>query len=281
VIVLAIETATIEVGAAIGGPSGVLAAVTARPGRRHAETLHPAIAEACRLARVSLAEVGALAVDVGPGLFTGLRVGVAAGKALALALGVPVVGLSSLEILAHSASTLSASVVVPVVDVRRGEVAWAMPAAAGGTADGGVGAIGAIGAIGSPRLGSLAELAADLVALSGPAGFGAPDPGGEVLLVGDGARRYASELSELCENGEARAAGERGGPGVNLRGPRLVVGGDLFAAPPVVGLLELARRRLDQGSGVEAAMLTPRYLRDADARINWTTRPQPGPAYDA
>ena len=58
--------------------------------------LVPAIDFVLRQARVEPEELGAIAVDVGPGLFTGLRVGLATGKALASALGVPMVGLSSL-----------------------------------------------------------------------------------------------------------------------------------------------------------------------------------------
>ncbi|HVC25983.1 MAG TPA: tRNA (adenosine(37)-N6)-threonylcarbamoyltransferase complex dimerization subunit type 1 TsaB, partial [Acidimicrobiales bacterium] len=90
-IVLAIESATIEVGVALAGPQGLLATATARPGRRHVETLHPEMAAVCAASGMSLADVGAIVVDVGPGLFTGIRVGVAAAKALAFALSVPVV----------------------------------------------------------------------------------------------------------------------------------------------------------------------------------------------
>ncbi len=117
---------------------------------------------------------------------------------------------------------------MPVVDVRRGEVAWAI---SGGPA----------------RLGSPAALAGELAVLGRPA-----------LLVGDGARRYGDELSSLL-----RVCG----------GPVPVLGGDLFAAPPVAALVELARRRLAEGGGVEPAALVPCYLRAADARINWSTRP--------
>ncbi len=80
-IILGIETATQQVGCALGGAEGVFASFHAARGRRHAETLAPAIEFVCEQARVQLREVFVVAVDIGPGLFTGLRVGVATGKA--------------------------------------------------------------------------------------------------------------------------------------------------------------------------------------------------------
>ena len=71
-IVLGIETATSQVGCALGGHEGVLASFHAARGRRHAEILTPAIAFICEQAEIDLREVGVVAVDVGPGLFTGL-----------------------------------------------------------------------------------------------------------------------------------------------------------------------------------------------------------------
>lgn len=120
-IVLGIETATLQVGCAVGGVEGVLAQFHATRGRRHAETLAPAIQFVCRSAGIELREVSAIAVDIGPGLFTGLRVGIATGKAMAQALRVPMVGLSSLDLLAFPMKH-SPRLVVPVVDARRGEV---------------------------------------------------------------------------------------------------------------------------------------------------------------
>ena len=124
-IVLGIDTATDQVGCALEGPDGPLASFHATGGRRHAETLAPAIEFICRQARVGLDQVGAVAVDVGPGLFTGLRVGLATAKALAGALGVAMVGLTSLEVLAHPARR-SGRTIAALVDARRGEVFWAL-----------------------------------------------------------------------------------------------------------------------------------------------------------
>ena len=124
-LILGIETATEQVGVAIGGHEGVIATFEVAKGRRHAETLTPAIEFICRQSDIELAEIGCIAVDVGPGLFTGMRVGLAAGKALAQALRVPTISIPSLDLLAFSCRHVD-RVVVPVIDARKNEVFWAM-----------------------------------------------------------------------------------------------------------------------------------------------------------
>ena len=72
-LILGIDTATDQVGCALGGHEGVVAQQHLLAPRRHAETLAPQIEAMCALADIPLAKVGAIAVDIGPGLFTGLR----------------------------------------------------------------------------------------------------------------------------------------------------------------------------------------------------------------
>ena len=124
-LILGIETATEQVSVALGGHEGVIALFEVARGRRHAEILTPAIEFVCAQADIGLDEIGLVAVDVGPGLFTGMRVGLAAGKALAQALRVPMIGISSLDLLAFP-HRRSDRVVVPVIDARKGEVFYAM-----------------------------------------------------------------------------------------------------------------------------------------------------------
>ncbi len=231
--ILAIETATIEVGAAIADESGPLATITARPGRRQAETLHPAIADVCRIAGVGVSELDAIAVDIGPGLFTGLRVGVAAAKALAGALGVRVVTAVSLEILAAAIPTGLATV-IPVVDMRRGEVAWLLP---------GDPAV-------SPHLGTAADLAADVAARLSSSDAPGARP---VLLVGDGALRHREQLSCSVV-------------------PQPSFAGTELAAPPVSSLAVLAMQGMRNEKSLDPAAVRPLYGREADARINWSSR---------
>ena len=124
-LILGIETATEQVSVAIGGHEGVIALFEVTRGRRHAETLVPAIEFICRQADIELDEISVVAVDVGPGLFTGLRVGLSSAKAIAHALRIPMIGISSLDLLAFP-SRHTDRVVVPVIDARRGEVFYAM-----------------------------------------------------------------------------------------------------------------------------------------------------------
>ena len=106
--VVAIETATETVGVAVQTPAGVRAEFALTGRRRHVETLTPALEHV--LAQVGLVpeDLGAVAVDIGPGLFTGLRVGVATAKALAQSLGIGVVPASSLDILTEGAAACRA-----------------------------------------------------------------------------------------------------------------------------------------------------------------------------
>jgi tRNA threonylcarbamoyladenosine biosynthesis protein TsaB len=97
----------------------------ARP--RHTTKLLPLIAEVMSRAGVGWEEIERIAVGVGPGTFTGLRIGVATARALARARGIPLVGVSTLESLATCARSEAAEVLLPVLDARRGEVfaaAW-------------------------------------------------------------------------------------------------------------------------------------------------------------
>jgi tRNA threonylcarbamoyladenosine biosynthesis protein TsaB len=175
VIILGIDTATTQVGCAVGGYEGVLGSFHAARGRWHAETLAPAIEFVCRRARIRLDEVSAVAVDVGPGLFTGLRVGMATAKAIASALRIPMIGMSSLDLLAYP-ERRSDRLIASVIDARRDEVFWALYRQVPG---------------GLQRLTDYAvsppnEVACELMARNT-----------ECLAIGDGALRYAGVLSEV------------------------------------------------------------------------------------
>ncbi|MBU3690234.1 MAG: tRNA (adenosine(37)-N6)-threonylcarbamoyltransferase complex dimerization subunit type 1 TsaB [Acidimicrobiales bacterium mtb01] len=171
-IVLGIETATPRVSVALANHDGVVALIEVDAGRRHAETLVPAIEFACRHADVTLPEIGVVAVDVGPGLFTGMRVGIATAKSLAQALEIPVVPLSSLEVLAHPLRN-DERVIVSVIDARKGEIFYGFFRAAGDR----------VVALAEPRCGTVDELVSDLVGRQQ-----------SVVCVGDGARRYREQI---------------------------------------------------------------------------------------
>jgi tRNA threonylcarbamoyladenosine biosynthesis protein TsaB len=173
VLILGIETATQKVSVAIGGHEGVLVQFEVSRGRRHAETLTPAIEFVCRQADVAIDEFGAIAVDIGPGLFTGMRVGLAAAKAMAQALRVPMIGISSLDLLAfplrHADRTVAA-----VIDARKGELFYAFyrPVPGG------------LQRVSDPCVAGPDDLVADLMAR-----------GQNTVCVGDGALRYRDEIA--------------------------------------------------------------------------------------
>jgi len=121
VIILGIESATSTAGVAIGTPDGVIVATEVMRGPRHAEILIPSVQFACAQSGIGLDEIDAIAVDIGPGLFTGLRVGIATANGLSQALGLPMIGVSSLDLLAYAMQHAAADIVT-VIDARRSEV---------------------------------------------------------------------------------------------------------------------------------------------------------------
>jgi tRNA threonylcarbamoyl adenosine modification protein YeaZ len=119
---LVIETAFDACSVALLDGDRVAASAHEEIGRGHAERLVPMIAEALAAAGVSRAD--AISVDVGPGSFTGIRIGIAAARALGLAWGCPVSGYASTAAVAARAfaeATASGRVAV-VLDAARGEV---------------------------------------------------------------------------------------------------------------------------------------------------------------
>src|ERR1051325_11229230 len=87
--------------------------------RGHAEAIMPLIARVMDAARCEFAELNRIAVTVGPGSFTGLRVGIAAARGIALAAGKPAIGLSTLSALAAPhVATRSDATIIAAIDAR-------------------------------------------------------------------------------------------------------------------------------------------------------------------
>ena len=123
--ILGIETSVEHVGVALGDSRGIRAHSMLASDRRHAESLTPMIKFVMHQAEVAMDDLSAVAVDVGPGLFTGMRVGIAAAQAIAWSLDLPMVPVCSLDAVAMNADW-SDDVVAASLDARRGEVYWAM-----------------------------------------------------------------------------------------------------------------------------------------------------------
>jgi len=145
--VLAIDTALAACSAAVLDTEygGILASESLPMTRGHAEALMPLIANLMTAADMRFRDIDRVAVTTGPGSFTGLRVGIAAARGIALAADKPAVGLSTLS--AYAAPHMAADETVPVVaaiDARHGHVYLQVFAPGGRT-------------LTAPRLASLGE----------------------------------------------------------------------------------------------------------------------------
>ena len=166
--ILALDTAAAACSAALLVDGAIIASAHVAMMRGHAEALLPMVDAVMAEAGVAYGALDLIATTVGPGAFTGLRVGLAAARGLALAGGLPIIGVTTLEALAH-ASVPDGRSVVAVINARRDEVYYQLfdPALA---------------PLGPPQVGP-----AETVAL----------PEGPVLLVGDGAERLASDRRDV------------------------------------------------------------------------------------
>ena len=99
--ILAIDTATQVSSVAVASADKLAAELTMQAKLTHSETLMPHIKEVLRMANVRKEQLEGIAVSIGPGSFTGLRIGLAAAKAMAYALDLPIVGVSTLKALAY------------------------------------------------------------------------------------------------------------------------------------------------------------------------------------
>lgn len=242
-IVLGIDTATSMVSAAIVDGDRVLAASESNVDRRHAEDLAPMVDFVVRRAGIGYSDLDAVAVDVGPGLFTGMRVGIATAQAMAHVLSLPLVAVDGLDALVAAAGpgTAAHDVVVPTIDVRRGQVAWALHRRHEDATT---------VRVAGPSVGTMQDL---VIAVT--------DRGQSCLLVGGYALAHRDELLDAL-------------------GPRhwsVSFGDPASTHPHARHVASIAHGRLlrgvspddDRESVPRAAAL---YLREADAEINWSTR---------
>jgi tRNA threonylcarbamoyladenosine biosynthesis protein TsaB len=180
VLLLGFDTATPAVSVALHDGERVISSASAIDARRHAELLTPMIAKVMADAGASRADLTGIAVGVGPGPYTGLRVGVMTARVLGSVLSVPVHGVCSLDVIAGAArgglggasprvNTASGREFLVATDARRREVYWARYDAAGHRADG-------------PRVGRAGSIAgAAELAVAGAGGQLYPEAFGELI----------------------------------------------------------------------------------------------------
>ncbi len=146
---LAIDTATQYAGVALHDGDHVVVEMMWRAGRHHTRQVPSAVEEALRRADIAPADLTAVGVAVGPGSFTGLRIGLSLAKGFAVALGIPLVGVPTLDITA--APHAGQEPICALIQAGRGRVAFAFYAPVEGAV--------AWRRLGEYRLGTLEEVA--------------------------------------------------------------------------------------------------------------------------
>lgn len=130
--ILGIDSSADTVAVALLEDRTVLASFCGNLKKTHSSTLLPIIHNLFAYAGITPSDIGLYSVSVGPGSFTGIRIGVATVKGLAFSSGIPVCGVSTLEAMAYSFTDKEGALVCPVLNARRGEVYYALFRIAGG-----------------------------------------------------------------------------------------------------------------------------------------------------
>ncbi len=184
-VILAIDTATVTASAALWR-DGIVLATAAQDSSGHSSELLPMIDALCRGQGIAPSQLGAVAIGVGPGSFTGLRIGMATAKGVAFAGQLELWGVSSLAALALKMADAvpeaerAATLLVPMLDARRNEVY-----------------VGAYRSVAPDRV--VAVVGEAVIAPTGVADYIAEARGEllHVVLAGDGLTQYAAVLAAL------------------------------------------------------------------------------------
>ena len=174
-LVLGIETSTPQASVAIGSEQGVVASALVARGANYNEFLLPAIRFCLDQSNLGYRNIGGVAVSLGPGLFTGMRVGVATAKAIAQALSVPIVGMASLDLVAYEVR-YTPKTICAVLDARRNQV---------------------FNAFYRPSPGGIQRMSEYRVETPERLAVGLASRPEEVLLVGNGALLYGDIFEEV------------------------------------------------------------------------------------
>ncbi len=200
--VVGIDTSTPQVSVAIGDEQRMLGRIQVA-GKARQESVTPVLQQLLAWTGLEMSQIAGFAVGIGPGLFTGLRVGVQTAKTLAQVTKTPIVAIPSIDALAYP-HRFTHRTVAAVIDGRRGEVFFAFYRAVPG----------GLMRQTEPEVARPEHLAAALQAIPG-----------DVLAVGDGAILYRDVLREVgghVEFGSAASAHPDAASLVELAAPRLL-----------------------------------------------------------
>ena len=231
-LILAVDTSATPVSCALLQEERVLASYYSHSGQTHSQTLMPMIEHVLQLSGVSVKQLDAVAVNVGPGSFTGIRIGVATARALAQVLELPCVAVPTLEafLYAQAPNDADKRVICGIINARRGQVY--------GILDGYL--------PGGPYL--LTDVLAVITRQ-------VKQDGRQVLFYGDGIDAYEAQIISLL--GDAEMEKDRDYD-FALQETR-----DQSAA--AVG--RAALRKLSRGETTDFANLLPDYMRQAEAEV--------------
>lgn len=238
--ILALETATSSCTVAVTDGSDLRAELTLQVPRAHSTRLMPLIAQAISESGIAKTDLDGIAVGIGPGSFTGLRIGLATAKGLAFALGKPCVGVPTLKAMAYGTGA-QLGLVVPMLDAKREEVFAAVYAA--GTTD-----------------------PATWVELLPPAHMSLAALGEAVQSLRAGLR-HSWQFVTLCGDVAAKYAGRLG---LEEDVVRLAPAGSML--PRAWAVAAVGQEMLVRGAGVDPEVLAPVYLRKSEAETLWEAR---------
>ena len=229
-LILAMDSSGPSASVAIWRDGRLLAETTRQTGQPHSVTLMPIVSELLDICGISAASLDAYACAIGPGSFTGIRIGVSAAKGMAYAAGKPAIGISSLEAMAWPYAACPGLIVCPVIDARNQRVyaaAWLE---------------------GQQVVPAANYLAADFVASldSHPARFPGEMPPLGILLVGYQSEAFFQSCGKPVITGTCPAAASS-------------------ALPRAAAIAELAEIRLEQGELGLPQLLMPQYLSASQA----------------
>lgn len=234
-LVLAADTSTLVQSVALARGDAVIAELTVSLPRGHSRALLSSIDTLLRGAELTLEAVDLLAIGLGPGSFTGLRIGLALFKGLSLSYGKPLYGASSLEAIAarHTAGGAGDALVCGCIDARKGELYAALYEPTGEPQ--------------SPLRALVPECVLPPGALVDELLLAAPSSR-PVLFAGSGALEYGSSLAARL-------------------GPRARFASALGAHPWALDVARQALARHARGAHEPLATLEPRYVRPSDVEL--------------
>ncbi|HHW09488.1 MAG TPA: tRNA (adenosine(37)-N6)-threonylcarbamoyltransferase complex dimerization subunit type 1 TsaB [Firmicutes bacterium] len=248
---LALDTSTSTGGAALWENGHIQDEILLEVAATHSERLLPAVASLMSAAGWEGSSLAAIAVAVGPGSFTGLRIGVTTAKALAYGWSLPLIGVSTLEAMAWQIAGRS-GIVAPIINARRERVyaaaydVSACPAALPKTL------LAPINQRADRFFQSLIDLA-----LASRQSDGAP-AGQPIIIIGEDISLFKEQIDKVLR--------ERWQP---LPAPLHVLRPGSVAS--------LGAKRFAQGEQHDLFSLTPHYVRKAEAEIKWERAHQPSP----